>query len=74
MYIAFREGYLCLLKRFLFLSIHRLYFISFYVKYIERKGYKNFLGTCFWAPILFKGYQNTSGCDTDFGTEEDTFR
>ena len=29
MFNAFGEGYLCLLKRFLFLSIHRLYFIQF---------------------------------------------
>ena len=29
MFNAFGEGYLCLLKRFLFVSIHRLYFIQF---------------------------------------------
>ena len=25
-----------------------------------------FLDAFFWAPILFKWYQNTSGCDTGF--------
>ena len=34
MFNAWGEGYLCLLKRFLFLTIRRLYSFSFYVKYI----------------------------------------
>ena len=52
------EGYLCLLKRFLFLTIRRLYSFSFYVKYVYKKGYKNFLAAFFGALILFKQYQN----------------
>ena len=58
MFNAWGEGYLCLLKRFLFLTIRRLYSFSFYVKYIYKKGYKNFLAAFFGALILFKQYQN----------------
>ena len=43
MFIAFGVQYLCILKRFLFLSIHRLYFI--YVKCIWKKRCKKLLGT-----------------------------
>ena len=43
MFIAFGVRYLCILKRFLFLSIHRLYFI--YVKCIWKKRCKKLLGT-----------------------------
>ena len=46
--------------KYLFLSIS----FSFYVKYICKKCYKNFLGAFFWAPIPFERYQNTSGCGT----------
>ena len=28
------------------------------------KSVRNFFGCIFWAPILFKWYPNTSGCDT----------
>ena len=33
----------------------------------KKKGYKKFLGAFFWAPILFKRYQN--GCGADDGLE-----
>ena len=58
MFNAWGEGYLCLLKRFLFLPIRRLYSFSFYVKYKNKKGHKNFLAAFFGARILFKQYQN----------------
>ena len=57
---AFGKGYLCLLKRFLFLSIHRLYFIYFLQEIYMEKVLQEIL----WVPILFKRYQNTSGCGT----------
>ena len=63
MFNAFGEGYLRLFKMFLFLSIHRLYFIEF-LHEIDRKSVKIFLGFFFWVPILFKWYQSTSGCGT----------
>ena len=49
MFKAFGEGYLCLLKRFLFLSIHRLYFIQFireiYMeKVLQEPSWTHFLG------------------------------
>ena len=65
MFNAFEEGYLCLLKRFSFVSIVDYISFSFYLKYIQKKGYTNFVGTFFWAPIPFKRYQNTSGCSAD---------
>ena len=57
------EGYLCLLKIFLFLSIFSDYIsFSFYLKYIWKKCCKNVFGRHFGCP--YKRYQNTSGCDT----------
>ena len=42
---VFGEEYLCLLKRFLILSIRGLYFIQFLFEiYIYRKGVQNFFG------------------------------
>ena len=55
-----------LLKRFLFLSIHRLYFIQVLHKiYMEKSVTRTFLGLFFWVPIPFKLCQNTSGCSTE---------
>ena len=45
---AFREGYLCLLKRFLFLSIYILYFILFLREIDMEKA----LQELFWADIF----------------------
>ena len=46
MFNAFEEGYLCLSKRFLFLSIRRLHLISFLREmYVEKV-----LQELFWAP------------------------
>ena len=60
MFNAFGEGYLCLLKMFLFLSIPSIYFIQFLREiYMEKV-----LQELFWVPILLKQYQNTSACDT----------
>ena len=58
---AFGEGCFCLLKIFLFLSIHRLNFIQFLREIYMEKILEKFV----WAPIPFKWYQNTYGCDTD---------
>ena len=52
MFNAFGEGYLRLLKMFLFLSILRLYFIQ-----VLREIYmKKVLQELFWAPIPLKQY------------------
>ena len=61
---AFGEGYLCLLKIFLFLNIRRLYFIQFLGEIYMIKVTRTF-GRIFWAPIPFKRYQNTSGCGAE---------
>ena len=44
-------------KGFLFLSNVDYISFSFYVKYIWKKCYKNFLGAFFWAPIPFKRFK-----------------
>ena len=64
MFNAFEEGYLCLLKRFLFLSIHRLYFIQFLHEIYMEKSVTRTSMAFFWAPITIKPYQNTYRCNT----------
>ena len=59
MFNVFWEGYLCLLKIFLFLSICRLSLIYFLDEIHMKKCDKNFLGAFFWTSISFKWYQNT---------------
>ena len=54
MFNAWGEGYLCLLKRFLFLTIRRLYSFSFYVKY------KNKVTRTFWLHFLGHAYCSNS--------------
>ena len=61
---VFKEGYLCLLKIFLFSSIHRLYFIQL-VKYIWKKCYKNFLSAFFGRRYCSNGTKYTWMRDTD---------
>ena len=61
---AFEKGYLSPLKRFLFLSIHRLYFIQvLHEIYIWKKSF-------FGAAIPFKQQQNTSGRSTALFEEQ----
>ena len=64
MFNAFGEGYLCLLKRFLFLSIHRLYLIQFlheiYVeKVLQEIFWAHFLG-CLYHPNGTKIHQDAA--------------
>ena len=62
MFNVFGEGYLCLLKIYLFLGICGLHFIQFSCEtYLEKV-----LQELSWAPIPFKWYQNTCGCGTGF--------
>ena len=66
---TFWEGYLCLLKRLAFFSIHRLYFIQFsHEIYMEEV-----LQELSWVPILFMWCQNTSGCRTHIHTYIHTY-
>ena len=51
-------------KIFVFKYSQTIFNFSFYVKYIQKKGYKIILGSFSWVPILFKWYQNISGCGT----------
>ena len=50
MFNAFGQGYLCLVKRFLFLNIRKTIFhLVFTWNIYGRKCYKNFLGRIFWG-------------------------
>ena len=54
MFNAFVEGYLCLLKRFLLLSILRLYFIQFLPEiYLEKV-----LQEIFWVDFFGRSYRS----------------
>ena len=50
------------LKRFLFQSIHILYFNQFLCKMCMKKCCKNFLSQLFWVSIPFKWHQCMLGC------------
>ena len=63
--IGLGEGKLCLWKRFLFLSIHRLFHLDFRCDIYGKSVTRTYLGAFLWVPITFKRYQNTSGCGTD---------
>ena len=64
MFNALGEGCLCLLKRFLYLSIRRLFNLEFMKNIYGKNATRTFLGAFFLAPIPFKQYQNRSGCST----------
>ena len=63
MFNAFGEGYLCLLKRFLFLSFRKLYFIyilhEIYFIYILHEIYMaKVLQELFWAYFFGRSYRS----------------
>ena len=63
--VGLGEGKLCLWKRFLFLSIHRLFHLDFRCDIYGKSVTRTYLGAFLWVPITFKWYKNTSGCGTD---------
>ena len=63
---AFEKGYLSLLKRFLFLSIFRLYFIKVFREINMEKVLQEFS----LVLILFNLYQNMFGCATALFKEQ----
>ena len=51
-------------KIFVFKYSQTMFNLVFTSNIYEKSVTRNFLGKFFWAPILFKQYQNTSGCNT----------